>query len=105
MTTIPPTRHLDLTTLLETRQPTIDLRLQEFEDTTRRFLKAVSHYSSRAIEEINERKTRHALELKKVAERKQGAEAEITECKVKEIKLMEGTCYFILLFLFIVSSV
>lgn len=83
-------RPIDLAALLESQQPEVDLKIKDFEASTRNFLKAVSVYTSRAIEEISSRKTRHATELKKSAEKKQQAEAEITACKVKEIKLMEG---------------
>ncbi|KLO15900.1 hypothetical protein SCHPADRAFT_920100 [Schizopora paradoxa] len=82
-------RPIDLAALLESQQPEVDLKIKDFEASTRNFLKAVSLYTSRAIEEISSRKTRHAAELKKSAEKRQQAEVEITACKVKEIKLME----------------
>ena len=85
-------RPIDLAALLDSQQPAVDLRLKEFELSSRNFLKAVSAYTNRAIQEISDRKGRHAAELKKIAEKKQAAEAEITACKVKEIKLMEGMC-------------
>lgn len=84
------TRHIDLSAILDSQTPVIDLKIEDFEQTSRRFLKAVTAYSSRAIEEINQRRSNHAAELKRIAEKKQQVEAEITACKVKEIELMEG---------------
>lgn len=83
-------RPIDLGAILESQNPSIDLRLKEIEVASRTFLKAVSAYSGRAIEEITQRKARHAQELKRAAEKKQVLEADITACKVKEIKLVEG---------------
>lgn len=90
-------RPIDLAAILESQQPEIDLKLKDLEVSSRNFMKAVSFYTSRAIEEITSRKTRYTTELKKAAEKKQQAEAEITACKVKEIKLMEGARHSALL--------
>lgn len=84
-------RQIDLAALLDSQQPEVDLKIKDFEALSRNFLKAVSVYTSRAIEEISSRKTRHVTELKKSAEKRHHAEVEITECKNKEIELMEGT--------------
>lgn len=89
-TNISTFRPIDLGAILDSQQPVIDLRLKEFEQTTRKFVKAVSEYTNRAIEEINQRKAKHAQETKRLEDRKSQAESEITTCKVKEIKLMEG---------------
>ncbi|KAI5122527.1 hypothetical protein M0805_005254 [Coniferiporia weirii] len=82
-------RPIDLSGILESQQPVIDLRIKEFEHTTRRFLKAVAAYSSRALDEIGQRRVRHATELKRIAEKKTQTETEITACKLREIELME----------------
>ncbi|KAH8118138.1 chromosome segregation protein Spc25-domain-containing protein [Phellopilus nigrolimitatus] len=82
-------RPIDLSAILESQQPVIDLHIKDFEHTTRRFLKAVATYSSRALEEIGQRRVRHAAELKRIAEKKTQVEAEVTACKHKEIELME----------------
>ena len=89
-------RSIDLAAILKSPQPEIDLRLQEFETTTRKFLKAVSEYTNRAIEEINQRKSKHAQDVKRLEEKAATAESEITACKVKEIKLMEGVYIWLL---------
>ena len=89
-------RSIDLAAILKSPQPEIDLRLQEFETTTRKFLKAVSEYTSRAIEEINQRKSKHTQDVKRLEEKAATAESEITACKVKEIKLMEGVYAWLL---------
>ncbi|THH10896.1 hypothetical protein EW145_g1029 [Phellinidium pouzarii] len=82
-------RPIDLSAILESQQPVIDLRIKEFEHTTRRFLKAVAAYSSRAVDEIGQRRGRYATEVKRIAEKKTQVEAEINACKLKEIELME----------------
>ncbi|EJD06748.1 uncharacterized protein FOMMEDRAFT_165457 [Fomitiporia mediterranea MF3/22] len=83
------TRPVDLASILESPNPVVDLHIDEFERTSRRFLKAVAAYSARAIEEIAQRKSRHVSEMKRVAERTTQVEAEIQSCKVKEIELMQ----------------
>ncbi|KAL5485923.1 SPC25 [Sanghuangporus weigelae] len=82
-------RPIDLASILESQNPIIDLRIEEFERTSRRFLKVVTAYTARALEEVAQRKTRHAAEMKRIAERTAQVEAEIQTCKVKEIELME----------------
>ena len=93
-------RPIDLASILESQNPVIDLHIEEFERTSRRFLKAVTAYTARALEEIVQRKSRHAAEVKRVAERTAQVEAEIQACKVKEIDLMEGEFFFFLFFYF-----
>ncbi|TDL22141.1 hypothetical protein BD410DRAFT_770657 [Rickenella mellea] len=80
---------INLTAILESPQPVIDLRIPEYEASTRKFLSAVSAYTSRGIEEITTRKNQHEQEMKKLEEKKRQAEIETTACKMKEIKLME----------------
>lgn len=83
-------RPLDLAAVLESQTPVIDLHLKEFENSSKRFLKAVSAYSARALEEIAQRRARHAAELKRTAEKSAQLESEIQACKIKEIELMKG---------------
>jgi hypothetical protein len=83
-------RRIDLAALLESPQPVIDLHTQEYEVATRQFLKAIQTYTTRGIEEIKSRQSRHAAELKKAAEKKAAVEQETRACKLKEIELMEG---------------
>ena len=87
-------RPIDLSAILESQNPIIDLGIKDFEQSSRRFLKAVAAYSSRALDEISQRRSRHAAELKRIAEKKQQVDAEITACKLKEIELMEGEWLF-----------
>ena len=86
-------RRIDLAALLESQQPVIDLHTQEYEVATRKFLKAIQAYTTRGIEEIKNRQTKHAQELKKITEKKASLEAETTACKLKEIQLMKGVSF------------
>ncbi|KIM81701.1 hypothetical protein PILCRDRAFT_821044 [Piloderma croceum F 1598] len=85
--TVRPTQ-IDLASILAQSNPTIDLRLQAYEASTRNFLKAVSNYGNRGIAEITKRKERQALERKKLAEKMAAVESETNQCKVKEIELV-----------------
>lgn len=87
--TFRPTQ-IDLASILAQSNPTIDLRLQAYEASTRNFLKAVSNYGNRGIAEITKRKERQALERKKLAEKMTAVESETNQCKVKEIELVAG---------------
>jgi len=87
--TLRPTQ-IDLASILAQSNPTIDLRLQAYEASTRNFLKAVSNYGNRGIAEITKRKERQALERKKLAEKTAAVESETNQCKVKEIELVAG---------------
>ena len=82
---------IDLKTILESQQRSIDLRLKDFEVPTFKFLKAVQAYSNRAKEEITSRKNNHVQELKRLSEKKMQEDAETTACKVREIQLVEGS--------------
>ncbi|GJJ13816.1 hypothetical protein Clacol_008073 [Clathrus columnatus] len=81
-------QHISLAEILASPQPTIDLRLEEFEKSSQRFLKAVANYTTRAIEEIAQRKDADASRVQKDNERKKALELEIAECKEKEVKLL-----------------
>ncbi|KZP08260.1 hypothetical protein FIBSPDRAFT_803198 [Athelia psychrophila] len=78
----------DLSDILAQPHPQIDLRLDAFEASTRKFLKALSNYHERAIVEITKRRERHAAEKKKLNEKASAAESETTQCKVREIELV-----------------
>ena len=81
---------IDLASLIESQKHTIDLRTDDFERSSTHFLKAVKAYTARARDEIVQRKSSHAAEVKRVTEKTAQAESEITACKVKEIELMQG---------------
>jgi kinetochore protein Spc25 len=92
--TLRPTQ-IDLASILSQPNPTIDLRLQAYEASTRNFLKAVSNYGNRGIAEITKRKERQALERKKLMDKTADVENETNHCKVKEIELVAGAGLFI----------
>lgn len=83
---------IDLSRLLQDQHPHIDLRVNVYEDTTRNFLKALVDFKNNAITSISERRKYQASEKKKITERSQQAEAEINQCKHKEIDLVAGSC-------------
>ncbi|THH14383.1 hypothetical protein EW146_g5950 [Bondarzewia mesenterica] len=65
MTHVLRTPQIDLSAILTTHNPQIDLRLDAYEASTRNFFKAVGHYTNRAITEITNRRNGHILESKK----------------------------------------
>ncbi|KAF9041297.1 chromosome segregation protein Spc25-domain-containing protein [Panaeolus papilionaceus] len=79
---------IDLEAILQQQNPTIDLRLQPYENSTRNFLKAVTSYKNRAIATISERRKHQTMEKKKILEKRQNVEAETTECRLREIDLV-----------------
>lgn len=82
---------IDLSQLLQDQNPYIDLRVNVFEESTRNFLKALGNFKNNAITSISERRKYQATEKKKIAEKSQHVEAEINECKLKEIELVTGS--------------
>ncbi|KAI0671279.1 chromosome segregation protein Spc25-domain-containing protein [Trametes maxima] len=79
---------LDLPAVLAQQNPQIDLRLDAYETSTRNFLTAVSNYTQRAVSEISNRKAAYAAEKKRIAEKTQQIETEISQSKLKEIELI-----------------
>ncbi|KAF5357576.1 hypothetical protein D9758_007454 [Tetrapyrgos nigripes] len=79
---------VDLKGVLADPNPHIDLKIQAYEASTSSFLKAVSNYKNRKIQQITERRAKGAAEKKKIAEKCQAIEADTNQCKVKEIELM-----------------
>ncbi|CAA7268447.1 unnamed protein product [Cyclocybe aegerita] len=79
---------VNLQALLAQPNPTIDLGVQSYETSTRNFLKAVANYKNRAITTISERRKHQASEKKKILDKTQAAEAETSQCKLKEIELV-----------------
>ncbi|KAG6896092.1 hypothetical protein C0992_010342 [Termitomyces sp. T32_za158] len=79
---------IDLSSLLASDAPQIDLRLASYEASTHNFLKAVSSYKNRALTTLSERRASHAAEKKRILEKTQAAEAEINQCKLREIDLV-----------------
>jgi hypothetical protein len=81
---------LNLTAILNSQHPTIDLHLPAYEASTRNFSQAIADFNNRATAEINQRREAHTAELKRLAERAQNIEKETNQCKIKEIELIEG---------------
>lgn len=81
---------IDLSQLLQGQNPTIDLRINIFEDSTRNFLKALVGFKNKAITSISERRKYQIAEKKKFAERTQHVEKEINKRKLIEIDLVAG---------------
>lgn len=88
--------HVDLSSLLTQQNPSIDLRVHDYENSTRTFLKALTAYKNRAMTNISERRKHQALEKKKILEKTQAVEMETNQCKLKEIELVARTlsCYY-----------
>lgn len=80
--------HVDLASVLAEPNPQIDLRLSAYEISTGNFLKAVTHYTNRAIAEITKHRTAQEADKRRLAERIQAVEAETNQCKLREIELL-----------------
>ncbi|KAF9480912.1 hypothetical protein BDN70DRAFT_876932 [Pholiota conissans] len=79
---------IDLPSILTQQQPSIDLRVHTYENSTRNFIKALTSYKNRAITTISERRKHQAGEKKKILERSQAVETETNQCKLREIDLV-----------------
>ena len=80
--------HVDLATLLSKPNPTIDLKLDDYNAKATAFIAAVGSYTSRATNEITQRRQAHAAEKKRVADRAQAIESETSQCKLTELELL-----------------
>ncbi|KAI0317921.1 hypothetical protein OF83DRAFT_1118983, partial [Amylostereum chailletii] len=87
MTQVVRTPQIDLAALLSAPNPSIDLKLESYEASTRNFLKAVTNYTNRSVTEITQHRNAYHAEKKKLAERSQHTDAEISAFKMKEIEL------------------
>src|SRR6266545_296773 len=79
---------INLAALLQQSNPTIDLGIHSYENSTRNFLKAVTNYKNRAMATIAERRKRQAQEKKKILDKTIAVESETAQCKLKEIELV-----------------
>lgn len=79
---------IDLGALLAQQHPTIDLRVHNYDNSTRNFLKALTSYKNRALTTISDRRKHQAAEKKKTLERTHAVETETKQCKLKEIDLV-----------------
>lgn len=82
------TPQIDLATILSHQHPSIDIRAETFDNSSRNFLKALTGYKNRAITTLSERRKHQAHEKKKLTEKAQAVEAETGQCKLKEIDLV-----------------
>ncbi|KIJ45189.1 hypothetical protein M422DRAFT_30037 [Sphaerobolus stellatus SS14] len=80
---------ISLAEILAQPQPTIDLRLEEFEKSSQLFLDAVKNYTRRAVEEITKRRDADASRVQKDNETKKRLELEVAEWKEKEVELLK----------------
>ncbi|EIN13269.1 hypothetical protein PUNSTDRAFT_78753 [Punctularia strigosozonata HHB-11173 SS5] len=88
MSRVSRTPHLNLATVLTQQNPRIDLKLEQHDNATNLFLRAVDDYANRAAAEIIRRRNEHVDETKRGEEEMKHMEAETTQCKVKEIELI-----------------
>lgn len=81
---------INLTALLAQDNPSIDLKIQAYETSTRNFLKAVTDYKESVKAQITDRRNKQLNEKKKTAEKTKAVEDETEKCKLKEIELVAG---------------
>lgn len=81
---------LDLAALLTEQTPRIDLRLDDYERTTRAFVQRVTSFAERAAKEISARQAEFVAHQKKHAERAQKYEEQTSEAKARELELAGG---------------
>jgi kinetochore protein Spc25 len=86
--------HVDLSSILTQQNPSIDLRVHVYENSTRNFLKALTTYKNRAMTNIAERRKHQAMERKRLLDRTQAVEMETNQCKLKEIELVARMLFF-----------
>ena len=83
-------QHVSFAAILASPHPTIDIKLEAYEQSSQLFLEAVIKYTARAVEEISRRRDADASRIQKDAERKKAIEIETAECKEKEVQLLKG---------------
>lgn len=90
MTTASYRPQIDLTAILAAQNPQIDLRLDEYERSTRSFMNLVANYSKKTTTSVVEKTEAYNAEKTRLAEKIQTTKAEINQCKEAEIELVEG---------------
>lgn len=96
--------HIDLSAIITQQNPSIDLRVHVYEDSTRNFLKALTAYKNRAMTNISERRKHQAMEKKRLLDKTQTVEMETNQCKLKEIELVARTLFLLPLLRHVISS-
>ncbi|TFY80473.1 hypothetical protein EWM64_g3535 [Hericium alpestre] len=86
----PPLRtpHLNLSSILSSQTPQIDLKTDAYEASARNFLKALGDYTNSAITKITRRRDAHDAEKKRLLDKAQLIQNEANQCKLKEIDLL-----------------
>ncbi|KAJ7494643.1 hypothetical protein B0H11DRAFT_911011 [Mycena galericulata] len=79
---------IDLSAILAEQKPQIDLRIESYQTSTRNFLKAVANYKTRTTTTLADRRAAHVGEKKRTLEGIGNTEAEMRECKKREIQLV-----------------
>lgn len=82
--------HIDLAAILAVQNPKIDLRLDEYERSTRSFTNLVANYTKKTTASIIEKTNAYNAEKARLSEKTQATKAEINQCKESEIELVEG---------------
>lgn len=96
--------HIDLSAILTQQNPSIDLQVHVYENSTRNFLKALTAYKDRVITIISGRRKQHEVERKKLLERSQAFELETNQCKLKEIELVARALSLLPLLRYVISA-
>ena len=96
--------HIDLSAIIAQQNPSIDLRVHVYENSTRNFLKALTAYKNRAMTNISERRKHQAMEKKRLLDKTQTVETETNQCKLKEIELVACTLFLLPLLPHVISS-
>ena len=90
MTTASYRPQIDLTAILAAQNPQIDLRLDEYERSTRSFMNVVANYTKKTTASVVEKTNVYNAEKTRLAEKIQSTKTEINQCKEAEIELVEG---------------
>lgn len=90
MTTASYRSHIDLTAILAAQNPRIDLRLDEYERSTRSFMNLVANYTKRTTASVVEKTNAYNAEKSRLTEKIQITKTEINQCKEAEIELVDG---------------
>jgi len=90
MTTASYRPRIDLTAALAAQHPQIDLRLDEYERSTRSFMNVVANYTKKTTTSVVEKTDAYNADKARLAEKLQNTKTEINQCKEAEIELVEG---------------
>jgi len=90
MTTASYRPQIDLAAILAAQNPQIDLRLDEYERSTRSFMNLVANYTKKTTASVVEKTETYNAEKTRMTEKIQSTKAEINQCKEAEIELVQG---------------